>query len=222
MSAYPPIVSVTHFSEVNTANESDIKQRFNGFLRLLHSYLNQMPCLRDVQKTRRRWKKRTAETDAFGNFATDPNHWYTFHHGGRNEAQFNVGLCPSYLRVGLGFEFSLKKGGDITAVQLAYACFTNFINANRDQFVRFVADNQLEVEWTHSNRGVEEIISTTDAVPWLLNPPAEPAWIFVGRLLKREKDAAILENEDELADVMETVMSGFRPIWEKVEVMAHA
>jgi hypothetical protein len=215
VSTKPPPVGEAEFFAVDTTNEAEIKQRFNGFLRALHSYLNHLECLRDVQKTRHRWKARTAETDAFGNFATDPKHWYTFHHGGRNEAQFNVGLCPSYLRVGLGFEFTLKKGGDPTVVWLAYACFTNVIKATLRQFVQFVTDNQLEVETA------DDIIETGRAVSWLLNPPAETDWIFIGRLLRREKDSKVLENPDALAIVMEKVLAGFRPIWEQTEVLAH-
>jgi hypothetical protein len=214
VSTTPPPVREAEFLAVDTTDEPEIKRRFNGFLRSLHAYLNQLACLRDVQKARRRWKARTVETVAFGNFATEPEHWYTFHHGGRNEAQFNIGLCPSFLRVGLGFEFTLKKGGDPTAVHLAYACFAKVVRTNRSQFERFVTDSQLEVESS-------EIIPTAEAVSWLLNPPAEPEWIFAGRLLRREKDAAVLENPDALGRVMEAVLSGFRPIWEQTEVIAH-
>jgi hypothetical protein len=198
-----------------STSEEEIKRRFNGFLRALHAYLNQLPCLHDLQKARRRWKSRTVEADAFGNFATDPEHWYTFHHGGRNEAQFNIGLCPDYLRIGLGFEFSLKKGGDPTKVQLAYTCFTNVIKASREQFERFVIENQLEVETA------DDIIQTGEAVSWLLNPPTETEWIFIGRLLRREEDATVLQNPDALAVVMEKVLAGFRPIWQRTQVLAN-
>ncbi len=214
MSKKPPPVGDAEFQAVDTTNEEEIKRRFNGFLRSLHSYLNQLPCFRDLQQTRLRWKSRTVESEAFGNFATDPEHWYTFHHGGRNEAQFNVGLCPEYYRVGMGFEFSLKKGGDPTIVQLAYACFTNVVKQNRVQFERFVSDNMLEVET------VDDIIETKDAVAWLLDP-TESEWIFIGRLLTREDDAATLEHPDKLGKIMEKVLAGFRPIWEKTEVLAH-
>lgn len=221
MANTPPPVRQAEFLAVDTVDEDAIKGRFSGFLRLLHAYLNQLPCLRDVQRTRRRWKSRTAETEAFGNFAADPEHWYTFHHGGRNEAQFNVGLQVEYLRVGLGFEFTLKKGGDPTAVHLAYACFVNVIRADQTAFERFVADNQLEVEWSDSTGDDGGVVDTQEAVAWLLNPPAEPGWIFIGRLLRREEDAAILEDPAALGVVMEQVLSGFRPRWERTEVLAH-
>ena len=90
-------------------------ESFNGFIRLLHNYLNNLPCLRDLQQARRRWI-RPRETEAFGRFHATPHHWYTFNCGGRNKPQFNVGLNRDYLRVGLGFDFTEKQFGDPTAV----------------------------------------------------------------------------------------------------------
>jgi len=219
------LVREAEFQAVDTADEAEIVRRFDPFVRSLHSYLNQLPCLRGIQEARLRWKARTAETNAFGNFATEPRHWYTFHHGGRNEAQFNVGLGTAYLRVGLGFEFTLKKGGDPTVVQLAYACFANVIGANRRTFEDFVDDNQLEIEWTaiqaEIRHGPVQFVLTRDVVSWLLDPPREPGWIFVGRLLKRNQDEAVLRDPDALGRVMQGVLCGFRPIWEQTQVMAH-
>lgn len=221
MSQTPPPVRETDFLTVDTSDEAEIGRRFDLFVRLLHSYLNQLPCLRELQKVRRRWKARTASTDAFGNFGIDPKHWYTFHHGGRNEAQFNIGLWPGYLRVGLGFEFTLKKGGDPSIVQLAYACFTNVVHSKLSEFERFVVDNQLEIEWADNEFGPIQFIRTGDVVGWLLEPPQEPGWIFIGRLLRRDQDAGVLENPAVLGNVMKAVLCGFRPIWEETQVMAH-
>jgi len=216
----PPPVREAEFVAVDTTDEPELWRRFDVFVRSLHSYLNQLPCLRDLQMARRAWKVRTTNTEAFGNFATDPKHWYTFHHGGRNEAQFNVGLCPNYLRIGLGFEFTLKKGGDPTIVQLAYACFTNAVSGKRAEFEQFVADGQLEIEWVDKNGQSIQFVSTPDVVRWLIDPPQEPSWIFVGRLLRRDEDADVLRNPVSLGKVMQAVLCGFRPIWEKTQKMA--
>lgn len=225
MSQTPPPIRESEFLAVDIEDEPEIKRRFNSFIRSLHAYLNQLQCLSDVQRTRRRWKARTSETKAFGNFATDPKHWYTFHHGGRNEAQFNIGLYPTYARVGLGFEFTLKKGGDPTAVQLAYACFTNVIRNQQRQFERFVADNYLEIEWgemfAEYKGGPPSFVSTHDVLPWLLSPPLEPGWIFIGRLLRRGQDTAVLENPVELGNATRSVLCGFRPFWEQTQVLAY-
>lgn len=222
MSATPPLVREAEFVAVDTTDEEEIKGRFTPFIRSLHSYLNQLPCLRDLQKARRRWKARTAESVAFGNLASNPRECYTFHHGGRNEAQFNVGLWPSYLRVGLGFEFTLRKGGDPTAVHLAYACFAKVVRTNQSRFEQFLTDNQLEIEWADNKGGPVQILPTEEVVRWLLNPPQEPGWIFVGRLLRRDRDSAVLENAEALGGVMQTVFAGFRPLWEQTQLMAHA
>jgi hypothetical protein len=222
MSAMPPPIREAEFVAVDTADEEEIKRRCSGFVRSLHAYLNQLPCLSDVPKARRRWKARIAHDKAFGNLGTDPRHWYTFHHGGRNEAQFNVGLYTTHLRMGMGFEFSLKKGGDPTAVHLAYACFTNVIQADRRRFDRFVADNRLEVEWVSTGELSLQFIAPNDVVNWLVNPPREPMWIFVGRLMMRGEESKVMGDAGALASVMESVFCGFRPIWEQTQVMAHA
>jgi hypothetical protein len=124
------------------------------------------------------------------------------------------------MRIGLGFEFTLKKGGDPTAVHLAYACFKKVIEEQRRQFEGFVTDNQLEIEWTNKKVGAIEIVPMDAAVGWLLNLPAEPSWIFIGRLLKRDQDVSVLENPIALASVMKEIFSGFRSIWEKTGLMA--
>jgi hypothetical protein len=218
----PPAIREAEFVALDTIDEEELKRRFGGFVRSLHNYLNQIPCLRDVQKVRRRWKARVANSEAFGTFATDPKHWYTFHHGGRNEAQFNLGFYTTHVRIGLGFEFTLKKGGDPTAVHLAYACFANWMRAKRPQFQRFVEDNNLEIEWRGDDGMPLQFVQTPSAIDWLLNPPTMPSWIFVGRLLRRGRDAATLDDPVTLDTVMQTVLCGFKPVWEQVQLLASA
>jgi hypothetical protein len=155
--------------------------------------------------------------EAFGTFATDPRHWYTFNHGGRNEAQFNIGLYPTHLRVGLGFEFTPRKGGDPTIVGLSYACFKNVINQDIEGFRRLVRDNSLEVEWAPGDD--LRFVPTEEVVQWLLQP-AGASWIFVGRLLRQGKDALILEDPLHLKQVIESVFNGFRPIWERTQILS--
>src|SRR5262249_20369797 len=70
--------------------------------------------------------------------------------------------------------------------------------------------------------GPHQFVSTRDVVPWLLKPPQEPRWICIARFLRRKRDAAILEDPNALGTVIEAVFSGFKPIWEKTELMAHA
>jgi hypothetical protein len=218
----PPPIHEADFLAVDITDEQEILRRFNPLVRQLHSYLNQLPCLRDVPQARRRWRPRARSAEAFGNLVAHARQWYTFHSGGRNEAHFNICLQPTYFSVGLGFEFTLKQGGDPTVVHLAYTCFTNVVRANRSQFERFVANKELEIEWCANEGGLLQFVSTGDAVHWLLNPPQLPVWVFIGRLLRRDQDAAVLEDPTALGKEMEAVLSGFRPIWEQTQVMAHA
>lgn len=217
----PPPVREADFEAVNITDEVEIRRRFNLFIRRLHAYLNQLPCLRDVPQARRRWKPRAHGNEAFGNLAAGPRECYTYNCGGRNEAQFNVGLLSSHLRVGLGFEFTLKEGGDPTAVHLAYTCFASVIRVNRSQFEQLVANNQLEIEWTAVQGEPLQFVSTGNVVHWLLNLPQLPVWICIGRLLRRGQDTAVLEDPIALGKVMQEVLGGFRPLWEKAQVMAH-
>jgi hypothetical protein len=207
---------------VNIADEDEIKRRLNPFVRSWHSYLNHLPCLRDLQKTRRKWKSRTVEKEAFGNLASHAYECYTYHCGGRNEAHFNLCLRPAHFSVGLGFEFTLRKGGDPTAVHLAYACFIRVIKTRQKEFEQFVTANRLEIEWTDDSGQGHQYVPMQDVVSWLLRTPQEPRWICVARFLRREQDTALLENPAALGAVIEPILKGFRPIWEETEVLAHA
>jgi len=132
-----PIVREEEFDAVETWDEEEMRRRFGPFITKLHAYLNELNCLRDLQKVRR--KKLVRDKKAFGNpIGVEPRHWYTYHIGGRSEAQFNVGLFHDHFRVGLGFEFTSKEHGQPAAVQLAYACFLNTIRSSLAAFEEFV------------------------------------------------------------------------------------
>jgi hypothetical protein len=199
-------------------NEDEIKSEFVPLVRKLHLFLNQASCVQDLQKIRSNWKDRVANKQAFGNFATAPRHWYAFHNGGRNEAQFNIGLSPKYLRVGLGFEFTPKKGGDPTIVQWPYAQFTKVIEQDPRDFDRIVTQNSLEVEWVPMNETNPMTEGTRTVTKWLRRLPQEPSWIFIGRLLRVEKDARILEEPARLKEVIDSVFGDFKPFWKKTQM----
>jgi hypothetical protein len=225
VSSTPPPVLEAEFVAVDCASKEVILQHFNPFIRRLHAYLNQLPCLRDLQQARRQWNGKGK--DAFGeNFSAAPDHWYTYNHGGRTEAQFNVGLTPSYLRVGLGFEFTQKEHGHPEKVTTAYTCFKKVIEDNRSKFERFVTDNELEIEWTTLQEemmsgGQAQFVPTDNVVAWLLSLPTMPGWLFIGRLLRRGQDAKVLEDSNALGTVMQSVLCGFRPYWEQAQLMAY-
>lgn len=217
---YPPVIRELEFVGIDTVDENRILTNFTPFIRQLHHFLNQLSCLKDLQQIRRKWKPRARGNEAFGTIATEPRHWYTFNHGGRNEAQFNVGLYTTHFRIGIGFEFSKKKGGDPEIVNLVYSCFTNIIQQDIVSFDQFVHDSGLEIEWCPKDVNELRFISTEEVTQWLLQPPRDPIWIFIGRLLKRKVDTKILENLSELKNVFENIFGGFKPIWEKTQIMS--
>jgi hypothetical protein len=222
MAPLPPPIREADFAAVDIIDEEEIKRRFNPLVRSLHDYLNQLPCLRDIQQVRRQWKARTAEKTAFGNLASHGGEWYTYHCGGRNEAHFNLCLRPQHFSVGLGFEFSLNKGGDPTVVQLAYACFTNVVKSRRAQFEAFVEQHQLEIEWCDDTGSGLQYVPNAEVVNWLNAPPKVPRWICIARFLRAGRDAVILEDPEKLGAVIEPVLAGFRPYWEQTQVMARS
>jgi hypothetical protein len=209
------------------ATKDQVKKRAEPFVRDLHAFLNQGSCLSNIQKIRREWRRGVRGDLAFGGheFPTDYEHWYTYNNGGRTEAQFNVGLFPTYLRVGLGFEFTQKNYGDPEKVQAAFGAFRSVLRENRETFERFARDNQLEVEWLRANappRTALEYLPSHRVTGWLLHPTKAADWIFVGRLLNRESDAEILEDPVRLKECMESVFGDFKPLWRMAQKEAAA
>jgi Citrate lyase, alpha subunit (CitF) len=107
-----------------------------SFVRDLRTYLNEASCVSDIQRIRRGWSPRSRARLAFegDKIPTDHEHWYVYNTGGRNEAQFNVGLFPNYLRVGIGFEFTMGRHGNPEMVQAAYGAFSGILRQDRQDF----------------------------------------------------------------------------------------
>jgi hypothetical protein len=130
----PPRVGSTEFNNVDTKNTKNMKALFAEFVKQMHDFLNQLPCLRPLQEIRSKWLKgspRSNEAFVETDFIPAKRYWYTKHHGGRNEGQFNIGLCaegvsvatPAYLRLGLGFEFTKRMFGEPEIVAQVYRCW---------------------------------------------------------------------------------------------------
>ena len=222
MSELPPPVTESRFEELEGATEDQVRHRAAPFVRELRSFLNEGSCLRDIQNIRRRWRPRTTEVQAFrgDDFPVEREHWYVYNAGGRNEAQFNVGMFPGYLRVGLGFEFMKKMFGNPEAVQSAFGEFRGVIRQRRESFDRFARENSLRIEWRRAQGRELEYVPTSKVSGWLLRPRGVPEWVFVGRLLYRGEDAAILEDPARLKEAMEAVFEGFKPLWEEAQTAA--
>jgi hypothetical protein len=222
LSKLPPPVRKEEFQAVDTTDEEEIRDYFRPFVNRLNSFLNETSCLRDIQDIRRRKNPQITSSQAFvdGYFSTQPKHWYTHNAGGRNEAQFNIGMFPDYLRVGLGFEFREQVYGNPEAVQEAYGQFTEVLRQHRQVFERFARDNSLMIEWVPQGTTDIQYVRTQEVLKWLLKPSKVPDWIFVGRLLGRREDTEILEDPIRLKEVMESVFRGLKNLWEETQTEA--
>lgn len=147
-------------------------------------------------------------------------HWYTRKVGGRNEAQFNVGMFPSYMRVGLGFELTDRAHGKPTEVQPVWGQFREILRDRRQEFEQKVREHSLMVEWVPRNASEVKHVQPQGVLRWLLRPSRVPEWIFVGRLLDRKNDAEILSDPSRLGEVMEAVFGELRPLWRDAQLRA--
>ena len=220
MKPLPPSITDSVLKLLNSSRASLVERRFQPLINELHRFLNQLPCIADIQEVRKRWVGEPRSKKAFGVFTAEPWLWYTYNHGGRNESQFNIGLSEKYLRIGFGFEFTIKRHGKPEIVSNAFTHFKDIIGKQHDKFASFVVANQLEIEWCPKDCDKSRFMPTAKAVGWLLDLREPCDWIFIGRLLKRPFDDLILEDPKELAEVMERVFGGFRPIWEETQLLA--
>jgi len=219
----PPPIGTTEFQNVANLDEEQIKRDFARFLSRMHTFLNQVPCLSDLHNVRRKkWMRGAPRVDGpFGTFATDPEHWYSFNHGGRNEAQLNIGLFPQYFRVGLGFEMTGKKGGEPASVQVLFAVFADILRRDRSVAEAMARRSELSVEWQPRGSMQLEYASPEEAVELLLNPPREADWIFWGRLLRRGHDDERLQDPTQFGNILEEVLCALVPYWEETNQRGH-
>jgi len=222
LSELPPPVREEEFQAVDTTNEGAIREHFHDFFDELHTFLNTSPCLRDVQSIRRRWRRGSKASHPFGedSFVVQSRHWYTRKVGGRNEAQFNVGMFPSYMRVGLGFELTDRAHGKPTEVQPVWGQFREILRDRRQEFEQKVREHSLMVEWVPRNASEVKHVQPQGVLRWLLRPSRVPEWIFVGRLLDRKNDAEILSDPSRLGEVMEAVFGELFPLWRDAQLNA--
>jgi len=226
VSLLPPTINDSLFDAI-TAEEAEVCRVFGPFIQELHEFLNELPCLRGLQEARRRALGiRPRYPQAFGTSAIKRGHWYTHNHGGRDEMQFNIGMfgpsakSPGYLRVGLAWNI---YGFSRRIVNGSLETFRNLIREDRS-WDAFVKTNGLEIEWFHhlSTDNIEQT-PTNSVTEWLLREPFPSYdWILIGRLLRRDIDTVTLTDPNLLKHVIESVFSGFLPLWEKTQLMAHA
>jgi hypothetical protein len=219
----PPQIGAAEFQKVSSLDEEQIRRNFSRFAPQLHRFLNSVPCLSDLHNVRRKmWKRGAPASDGpFGTFAPDTNHWYSYNHGGRNEAQLNVGMFPEYFRVGIGFEMTGKKGGDPAHVHMLYSVFVDMLKRQQADAEAMSKRLHLEVEWERSTGGDLEHVGPEEAVAFLANPTREFRWMFWGRRLHRGRDDGILGDSEAFGTILEEVLCSLVPYWIETNHRGH-
>lgn len=211
MPRLPPTFEDTLFNDLDNPSDAQVRAIFTPIIQQLHSFLNELPCLRNLQQFRgQRLHIRPRFSAAFGNYKIYSREWYTYHHGGSTEMQFNVGMygAPLYhVRVGMGFCF---YGPGRPVVNRVFSRFLAVVNEQTTAFARFANTSHLEIEMQGKSDDIP-----IGPVGWLHSPPQPPEWLSVGRLLRREADRDILSNSRRLAEVIEGVFSDFRPLYDQ-------
>lgn len=220
MSRLPPVINDVLFSDLDRAPR-EVERIFNPIIRQLIEYLNNLPCLEDIQDIRRQeFNKRPKSKTAFKFPANhlDTRHWYFFNVGGRNEMQFNIGMYSAndpaspYVRIGIGFNFDGGAYGDRDAVAKAFSLFCTNVIRQRSIFENFFQRNSLQVEFNSR-------VNSNTVVEWLQVEARKDLgahnehWVFIGAQLHRGKDRAVLEDPKRLDQVIVSVFSGFKPFF---------
>ena len=160
-------------------------------------------------------------------YAGDHGHVFGFHHGGRWEPQFNVGMFSanpwgvSSFRMGIGFNMSSAGSDpDREAGQAnTLAWFEKFQDELRSTWRGHL------VEWMgkyggfiqFGDRGPATDMLPKQGVEWITNcrNPAGIGWVFVGRWLFPDKadDAATLGEMRKLVGTVEDTYAALFPLW---------
>jgi hypothetical protein len=203
-----PVLSRDDFAALGGADAAQVEQRFAPWIAKLHDFLNALPCIASVQGVRF-GRSTSVQTFQLRNVHYDAEHWYTFHRGGRSEAQFNVGMFPGHLRFGIGFQPTRASRGDPDAVRLAQRRFAKALRGVPGGPKRFCAANRLRVEVPNPGGGV-----LTMKVRHFLRPKSRNAesWIFVGRML-REDEESLYTDADAFSAELERVFATLWPLW---------
>ena len=159
--------------------------------------------------------------------AGDNGHLYAYHHGGRWEPQFNLGMfsgtetAGGSFRAGIGFNLSQDgrspepSSGQEQAVGFFELFQQQLQNTWRGHLIEWMGKSGGFIET--GSRGPATDMLPEQAVDWLINcrNPVAVGWIFVGRWLfpDRPEDAALLADMRKLVAVVEDTYAAMFPVW---------
>lgn len=131
----------------------------------------------------RRRQMRGSDGLVFGRLRWDVDrHWYLFNVGGdQDQVQLNIGMWPTYIRVGLGFQIGRQVSPKMPAFQL----FQTFLGIRpplpfRDAFYRVVERNGLRIEGEEAASTAADVLSRVET--YVVPPDSGPVFVFVGAL----------------------------------------
>jgi tetratricopeptide (TPR) repeat protein len=154
-------------------------------------------------------------------------HIFAFHHGGRWEPQFNLGMFSanpwgeSCFRVGIGFNMSPagsdpdREAGQANSLAWFERFQQQLAGSWRSHVVDWMADNGGFIQY--GERGPSTDLMPKQAVEWIVNcrNPAGIGWVFVGRWLfvDRPEGAETLGEMRKLVASVEDTFAAFYPLW---------
>lgn len=154
-------------------------------------------------------------------------HIFAFHHGGRWEPQFNLGLFSanpwglSALRIGLGFNMSsagsdpAREGGQADALAF-FERFQHQLGSTwRGHVVDWLGSSGGFIQFAERGPAVDML--PKQAVDWIIScrNPAGIGWVFLGRWLQLAKpgDATTLSEMRKLVATVEETFAALFPLW---------
>ena len=211
----PLAITAEDFEALKGLNAEGVERRFTPLIRRLIQFLNDRSSLHGLQGMRSKWANPRSEA-AFDRFNANPEHWYLFNLGGRSEAQFNIGMYPAYMRIGIGFQFGEWRWGKPNEVASAYTQLLRAVAENGPAFRRLIRGVPLEMEFAPGRRDrVRDIYSGEYVAEVLHELPREPKWIFMGRILRYPQDLPVLADARDFQSEIDRVFTALLPWWKK-------
>jgi tetratricopeptide (TPR) repeat protein len=154
-------------------------------------------------------------------------HVFAFHHGGRWEPQFNLGMFSanpwgtSVFRIGIGFNMSPagsdpdREAGQANTLAMFDRFQQQLASTWRSHVVDWMAKSGGFIQF--GDRGPATDLLPKQAVEWVINcrNPAGVGWVFLGRWLfaDRADEAGTLGEMRRLVATVEETFAALFPLW---------
>lgn len=186
--------------------ENPLQEKIRHFIIAQRAIINKLDCLNDIPRMdphNYRWLM----SEGLGRDLAA--------YGYSDGADFNVGVSRTHIRAGLVFDFLRHLVFYRVGVSTAFNNLRRIVELDTDGFTRFAQVNRIEIECLHGQLPTLEVIATDRVIQWLLSPlPDNVRLIYIGRILKFDRDREILETPILLINIIKSVFSGLRPFFD--------